>query len=134
MPCALALDCKRYPSWCSLLGVTPRRSASGRSGHPVATLALYGPTNMLAAKLVVGIVQVEDADHEPFGRWFAQAGDIRNDAAVMQQALQFVRRHAVKSVMRTDRFIGCPQSEGIDFLEGEACPRRPFWASRDRWA
>jgi hypothetical protein len=23
--------------------------------------------------------------------------------------------------------------EGIDYPEGEACPRCPFWAGRDRW-
>lgn len=110
-----------------------KRSKRGLSGYPVATIALYGPNNMLATKLVVGIVHVEGGDAEPLERWFAQAGDIRNDAVVMQQALQFIRSHAVKSVVMTDRIIGCPHEEGIDYPEGEACPRCPFWANRDRW-
>jgi hypothetical protein len=32
----------------------------------------------------------------------------------------------------TDRIIGCPHEEGIDY-EGAACPACPFWAGRDRW-
>jgi hypothetical protein len=32
----------------------------------------------------------------------------------------------------TDRIIGCPHEEGIDY-EGDTCPARPLWAGRDRW-
>ena len=37
-----------------------------------------------------------------------------------------------KSVVMTDRIIGCPHEEGIDY-EGDTCPVCPFWAGRDRW-
>ena len=37
-----------------------------------------------------------------------------------------------KSVVMTDRIIGCPHEEGIDY-EGATCPACPFWAGRDRW-
>ncbi len=37
-----------------------------------------------------------------------------------------------KSVVMTDRIIGCPHEEGIDY-EGPTCPDCPFWAGRDRW-
>ena len=37
-----------------------------------------------------------------------------------------------KSVVMTDRIIGCPHEEGIDY-EGVTCPACPFWAGRDRW-
>ena len=30
----------------------------------------------------------------------------------------------------TDRIIGCPHEEGIDY-EGSVCPRCEFWANRD---
>jgi len=37
-----------------------------------------------------------------------------------------------KSVVMTDRIIGCPHEEGIDY-EGSTCPDCPFWVGRDRW-
>ena len=36
-------------------------------------------------------------------------------------------------VVMSDRIIGCPQEEGVDYPLGHACPRCPFWAHRDRW-
>jgi hypothetical protein len=36
-------------------------------------------------------------------------------------------------VTMTDRIIGCPHEEGIDYPEGECYPLCPFWAGRDRW-
>ena len=32
----------------------------------------------------------------------------------------------------TDRLIGCPHEEGIDYPMGRTCPRCPFWANIDR--
>jgi hypothetical protein len=33
----------------------------------------------------------------------------------------------------TDRIIGCPHEEGIDYPDGQKCPQCPYWASRDRF-
>jgi hypothetical protein len=33
----------------------------------------------------------------------------------------------------TDKIIGCPHEEGIDYPDGEQCPVCPYWAGRDRW-
>jgi len=33
----------------------------------------------------------------------------------------------------TDRIIGCPHEEGIDYPEGQKCAQCPLWASRDRF-
>ncbi len=32
----------------------------------------------------------------------------------------------------TDRIIGCPHQEGIDY-QGQWCPVREFWKGRDRF-
>jgi len=45
----------------------------------------------------------------------------------------FVQRHGVSSVATTDRIIGCPHEEGIDYPDGEVRPQSPFWANRNRW-
>lgn len=34
-----------------------KRARKGHKGYPIATIAAYGPTNMLATKLVCGIVK-----------------------------------------------------------------------------
>jgi hypothetical protein len=36
------------------------------------------------------------------------------------------------SVAVTDRILGCPHEEGVDY-EGRVCPQCPFWAHRNRW-
>jgi hypothetical protein len=46
--------------------------------------------------------------------------------------LAFITEAGAKSVVMTDRIIGCPHEEGIDY-EGSTCPVCPFWAGRDRW-
>jgi hypothetical protein len=58
----------------------------GFRGYPIATVALYGPTADLATKIAVSIIP-----------------DERN-----------LRQHQARSVVVTDRVIGCPHEEGID--------------------
>ena len=57
--------------------------------------------------------------------------DIRDDIRVAEQVLAFIAEAGAKSVVMTDRIIGCPH-ESIDY-EGATCPACPFWAGRDRW-
>jgi hypothetical protein len=58
--------------------------------------------------------------------------DIRDDTGVAEEVLAFITEAGAKSVVMTDRIIGCPHEEGIDY-EGATCPACPFWAGRDRW-
>ena len=66
-------------------------------------------------------------------RWFSDVGDTRTDPAISLEILRFVQDHGVLSVAMTDRIIGCPHEEGIDYPNGEVCPQCPFWAHRNRW-
>ena len=75
----------------------------------------------------------EDGDPDTQERWFAEDGDVRTDPAVAQAILELIRRYGAKSVVMTDRIIGCPHEEGIDYPDGGVCPRCPFRAHRDRW-
>jgi hypothetical protein len=101
-------------------------------GYPIATIAFYGPDDTRASKAAVAIVNAEGADPSALQRWFAEGGDVRTDPAIATEILQFVRDHGAKSIIATDRIIGCPHEEGIDYPEGEVCPQCPFWAHRDR--
>jgi hypothetical protein len=110
-----------------------KRAKKGFRGWPVATVALYGPDDSTATKLTVGIMPAEDAEATDLRRWFSKdLTDIRDDIRVTEEVLAFITEAGAKSVVMTDRIIGCPHEEGIDY-EGSTCPACPFWAGRDRW-
>jgi len=110
-----------------------KRAQKGFRGYPVATIAFYGPDDQLATKVVVGIVPDEARGVALLERWFSEESDVRLDTSIHQDILAFIRSHQARSVVMTDRIIGCPHEEGIDYPDGEKCPQCPFWASRDRW-
>lgn len=110
-----------------------KKADRGFKGYPVATVALYGPDDKCATKVAVGIVINEIDEPKKMERWFAE-DDVRHDPAINKHILEFIKLHAVRSVVMTDRIIGCPHEEGIDYPEGQKCPQCPFWAHRDRWS
>jgi len=110
-----------------------KKARRGFRGYPVATVAFYGPTDTKASKAAVGIVTREDAEPEALERWLLDDRDVRTDPVVTREILGFIQRYGASSVVMTDRIIGCPHEEGIDYPDGEVCPQCPFWAHRDRW-
>ena len=115
---------------CSPLKKKARR---GFGGYPIATIAFYGPDEKYASKVAVAIVKAEGDEPTALERWFGDDRDVRRDPDVANEILRFLHAHGAKSVVMTDRIIGCPHEEGIDYPEGQACPRCPFWAHRNRW-
>jgi hypothetical protein len=110
-----------------------KQANRGFRGYPLATVAFYGPTSDFASKVAVAIFRAENEEAEVLERFFSAGSDARFDEAIGSQVLAVIQSHAVKSVVMTDRIIGCPHEEGIDYPSGTACPQCPFWASRDRW-
>lgn len=108
-----------------------KRTRKGFRDHPIATIAYYGPDHTIATKVAVGIAG-EDDDIIALERWFSDK-DVRSDPSIAQDIVDFIEQHSAKSVVTTDRIIGCPHEEGIDYPEGENCPQCPYWAGRDRW-
>lgn len=108
-------------------------SKHGFRGYPIATVALYGPTAERASKVAVSIFLREAPEPDLLQRWSLEDGDVRFDHAIDTQILSFIHEHGVRSVIITDRIIGCPHEEGIDYPEGQKCPQCPYWASRDRF-
>ena len=118
---------KRSASW---LAKSARR---GFRGYPIATVALYGPTADLATKIAVSIIPDERKPPDVLERWFSEDIDVRHDPVVGEQIEAFLCQHQARSVVVTDRVIGCPHEEGIDYPEGHSCPHCPYWAGRDRF-
>ena len=118
------------------LGWQPRKwldkKRQGFRGYPVGTIAFYGPDDQRASKVAVAVIVAPDTEPVALRRWFAETGDIRNDAATFEEVALFLRGHEVHSVAMVKEMLGCPHEEGIDYPEGEACPACPFWAGRER--
>jgi hypothetical protein len=109
-----------------------KKAKKGFRGYPVGTLAFYGPDNRFASKLAASVILGEDEDPAVLERWFSDLEDVRESAVIGGEVLAFFERNGVKSVAMTDRILGCPHEEGIDY-DGPTCPRCPFWAGRDRF-
>jgi hypothetical protein len=108
----------------------------GFRGFPLASIAYYGPDDMRASKVAIGIKQTEGVETSIVDRLFSETGDVRTDPAIQAAILRILKEHGVKSVgmMENDRIIGCPHEEGVDYPDGEVCPQCPFWANRDRFS
>ena len=110
-----------------------KRTERGMRGYPIGTMAFYGPTDSFATKLAVGVIEEEDGEAEHLERWFSDETDIREDIGVLDNAIEFLRKWGVRSVVMADRIMGCPHEEGLDYPHGEECPECNFWVGRDRF-
>jgi hypothetical protein len=120
------------------LGWQPRtwlkkKAKRGMHGFPVGTIAFYGSDDRRATKVAVSVVSAPGAEAGDLQRWFAETGDVRTDEKVLAEVVTFLREREIRSVAMTDRIIGCPHEEGIDYPEGGTCPACPFWVGRNRW-
>jgi hypothetical protein len=109
-----------------------KKSKKNTGRFPAATVAFYGPNRDLATKVVVGIISQPDSEPAELKRWWSTAIDIRRNAKVMKEVLDFIRAREVAEVALLDVIFGCPHEEGTDYPEGESCPHCPYWAGRDR--
>lgn len=110
-----------------------KRARKGHKGYPVATIAIYGPTNKVATKLVYGIVKRESAEPDTMKKWTSRA-DVRKSELILGEVLAFIAENEASSAVMVEEIIGCPHEEGIDYPEGQSCPQCPFWPGRDRFS
>jgi hypothetical protein len=101
--------------------------------YPLATVIGYGPDHKTATKLVASVfIRPGQQDPVALEKWIVQGGDIRQDPSIMTAVGDFIKRHNAAETITYDRVFGCPHEEGIDYPEGQVCPRCPFWANVDR--
>ena len=109
-----------------------KKVRKGDKGYPVATIAFYGPTNLIASKVVCAVIAYDGAEPEPMKKWFSTS-DIRKSEKIIGEVLAFIEECEANSVSMVDGIIGCPHEEGIDYPYGESCPKCDYWRGRDRF-
>ncbi len=105
----------------------------GKPQYPAATVTLYGPDDKQATKVVVAIVLNPTSDPGPIRKWMSGLVDVRANEQIGNEIQAFLKEHGVRSVIATDRIIGCPHEEGKDYPEGIKCPLCSFWSKRNRF-
>lgn len=110
-----------------------KKIKAGFRGYPIGTIAFYGPNNTLATKATVGIL-LNEGDKEPakMEKWFSEK-EIRTNTKILNEIKKFLTDNKVRSIGTTNKILGCPHEEVIDYPEGGNCPQCPFWANRDRF-
>lgn len=109
-----------------------KRARKGNRGYPVATIAFYGPDNTRASKVVCSIRESEGAEPKPMKKWFTESDAMKSEA-ILSQVLAFIEENAAATVAIAESTMGCPHEEGIDYPQGESCPKCPYWKNRDRF-
>ena len=107
-----------------------KKANRGFRGYPIATMAFYGPDDQVASKVAVAILPRENAEVSAIERWFSDQGDVRADPTIEAEAVDFIKRQGVKTVLIADAIMGCPHEEGHDYPRGEDCPFCPFWRGK----
>ena len=108
-----------------------RTSQRSRAKYPLATVSAHGPDNTRATKLVAGILRRAGQEEPDWIRnWRSDATDVRNDPLIAAELAEWLGSHGVKETITSDRIIGCPHEEGMDFPRGADCPFCPFWAGK----
>lgn len=112
--------------------VLMKKVRKGHLGYPLATVAFYGPNATRASKVVCGIIRSDGAEPELMKKWHTDR-DVRKSEAIFSQLLLFMEENKCKSVGMVEQILGCPHEEGVDYPEGESCPKCPYWKNRDRF-
>ena len=67
-------------------------------------------------------------------KWFSSSSDLRKSEQVSSEILGFIEENAAKTVSMIEEIIGCPHEEGIDYPDGDYCPKCCYWRGRDRFS
>ena len=104
------------------------RAQKGFQGYPLGIIAFYGKNDNIATKAVIGIIKEAGGAPETIKKWVFEKGDLRKDVPTIKELFRFIEAHEVVSVALTPGIYYCPHEPGIDFPDGESCPRCLFWS------
>ncbi len=99
--------------------------------HLYGSIIYYGPDDTLATKATVGIVDDKNNIID-FRRFYSEDIDARESCCVNQSIISFLKKYTLRKVLVSDKIVGCPHEEGIDYPYGEKCPLCPFWENVEK--
>ncbi len=102
-------------------------SSRQKPQYPIGTVALYGPDDRVTTKIAAAVI-LRDGAEPILQRWVGT--DVTTNPKVQKEMKDFFGQHGVKSVVMTDRNMGCPHEEGEDFPHGDDCPFCPWWKGK----
>jgi hypothetical protein len=105
-----------------------RRAQKGFQGYPLGIIAFYGINDSIANKAVIGIIKEAGGSPESIRKWNFEGGDLRKDVPTIKELFRYIEAHHVISVALAPGIYYCPHEPGVDFPEGESCPRCAFWS------
>jgi preprotein translocase subunit SecA len=106
---------------------------SSKPKYPLGTVAWYGPENTRATKIAAAVFKNPKDENPIIKRWFSKEGDLREDETIAQEIVSFFQENGVQQSAVSDRILGCPHEEGIDYPTGGVCLQCPFWWNLDRF-
>src|SRR3954465_1281887 len=99
-----------------------KKAKRGFRGFPVGTVALYGPDDRRATKLVAAVIAREDDPPSDLRRYLAAEGDVRQDPTILEEVVLLFEAHGVRSVVMVDRIIArAPRARARDAAVGVSC-------------
>ena len=111
---------KKYKKCC--LAKQRQQPAQAVRRFPIGTIALYGPDDKRTTKIAASVIAREGA--EPLlERWVGN--NLKDNPKVRREIQAFFKQHGVRSIVASDRNMGCPHEEGADFPQGGDCPFAP---------
>lgn len=66
-----------------------KKSKGAARAFPLGTVAFYGPDDRRATKVAVAVFNAEGEEAAELHRWFAEAGDLRDDRDVLTAVTAF---------------------------------------------
>ena len=90
------------------------KRSNSKPVYPAATLVFYGPTDKVATKAVVSILQDKYSEPDHFRKWYTNGTELRSDEKIGMEIAQYIQEHGVKQTISPDKIFGCPHEEGID--------------------
>ncbi len=93
----------------------------------VGTIVYYGPDDHTITKIVVSVF---DKGKRQIGSREWHGEKVAESAEVVKEIGAFLKELGASKVAITEKPVGCPHVEGIDYPKGEECPKCPFWAKK----
>src|SRR5688572_32939750 len=76
---------------------------SSKTQYPLGTVAVYGPTDKLATKMVASVFPTERLELNAIRKWTTDQGDIRENPAIRDELSAFLKNNTSPTLASTKK-------------------------------